>query len=295
MKNSLRNFVILFLISFCLLPTISVAQKGTIKIFSEVKGITVYLDETFRGIDIITLDSIESGTHYLKVLKDNTIIFGELINVAKNSTTSILIRNDEKFGQKMLATKTDDINQYINNKLDVILSSGSQTVTKGASTLFPGYYSYWGYSNSVSTTVATTDWKIIKGGVKEISELDFANITKNAELQNMINMRLKKEAKTTGIAALIAVPCILVATALLTDAIGSKPWLHKDNPVHPEWEAYVATGAIAVGTISYMIAMKKPYSGHYTTVEQAAKDAQEYNKLLKESLGLPPNFEPNNK
>jgi hypothetical protein len=294
MKKLWRTYLGLIIIFTIISPIRLIAQKGTIKIFSEVKGIHVYLDETFRGIDIISIDSVETGTHYLKVLKDETIVFGELINVMKNSTTSILIKNDEKFGQKMLATKTDEINNYINNKLDVILSSGSQTFTKGASTLFPGYYSYWGFSNSVSTTVATTDWKIIKGGVKEISEWDFANITKNEKLKNSIELVRKKEAKTTGIAALIAVPCILVATALLTDFVGTESWLHKGKP-HPDWEVGVATGAIVVGTISYAIVMKKPYSGHFTTVEQAAKDAQEYNKALKESLGLPPNFEPNTK
>lgn len=294
MKKPWRTYLGSILIFIIISPINSFAQKGTIKIFSEVKGIYVYLDETFKGIDIISIDSVETGTHYLKVLKDETIVFGELINVMKNSTTSILIKNDEKFGQKMLATKTDEINKYINNKLDVILSSGSQTFTKGASTLFPGYYSYWGFSNSVSTTVATTDWKIIKGGVKEISEWDFANITKNEKLKNSIDLVRKKEAKTTGIAALIAVPCILITTALLTDFVGTESWLHKGKP-HPDWEVGVATGAILVGTISYAIAMKKPYSGHFTTVEQAAKDAQEYNKALKESLGLPPNFEPNTK
>lgn len=286
MKKHAPISVLLLLIVFSLNPSITNAQKGTVKIFSEVKGINVFLDETFKGNDIMTLDSVEIGTHYLKVLKNETIIFGELINVVKEGTTSILIKNDEKLGAKLLATKTDDINEYINNKLDVILSSGSQTFTKGSSTLFPGYYSYWGFSNSVSTTVATSDWKIIKGGVKEISELDFANITKDNELQNRINLQLKKESKRAGIGAIIAVPSILIATALLIDASKAAP-----DPNYPEWKAYTFAGAAGLGVIGFAIVMKKPYRGHYISVEAAAKKAQEYNKSLKESLGLPPNFE----
>ncbi len=294
MRKTIRNSTVFIFVLFNLISISAFTQTGTIKIFSEIKGISIYLDELFQGTDIIELDSVEIGTHYLKIMKDETIIFGELINVVKNSTSSVLIKDDEKYNNKMLSTKIEEQNQYLNNRLEIILSAGSKTFTKGASTLFPGYYSYWGYSNSVSTTVQTSDWKIIKGGVKEISELDFAHMTKNAELQNRINLQLRKEAKRTTIAAIIAIPCIITAGILLADMAGSKPFLHKDGTI-PDWEAYVAAGSIAIGTVSYLTVMKKPYSGHYTNVEQAAKEAQQYNLKLKESLGLPADFEPNNK
>jgi len=290
MKNQFFRISFLLLIVFSFNPNSLKAQKGTIKIFSEVKGINVFLDETFKGNDIVTLDSIESGTHYLKVLKDGTIIYGELIEVITNNTTAILIKDDKTLGDKILAAKTDEQNKYINNRLEVILSSGSQTFTKGASTLFPGYYSYWGFSNSVSTTFATTDWKIIKGGVKEISEYEFANITKNVELQNRINLQLKKESRRTGIGAAIAIPCMIIAGVILADMLGSKPFLHEEL-AHPDWEAYVATGAIVGSVIGYSAVMRKPFAGHYLSVEKAAQDAQQYNLRLKESLELPPDFE----
>ena len=288
MRNQFVGIVKVFLIVFSLIPASAIAQKGTVKIFSEVKGYSVFLDEIFRGNDIMTLDSIESGSHYLKVLKNEVIIFGELISVAKNNTTSILIKNDEKLGNKLLATKTDDINRYLNNRLEVILSSGSQTTTKGASTLFPGYYSYWGYTNSVSTTVATTDWKIIKGGIKEISELDFAVITKNRELQNRINYQLKRDQKRINTGLIMLVPGLVAVVALVVN--GSK----EPDPNYPEWKTYAMTGGLGLGAIGCAMIMKKSYSGHYTSVEQAAQDAQQYNKLLKQSLGLPSNLEPEN-
>lgn len=286
MKNLHLSFVILFFVVFNLLPVSSFAQKGTVKIFSEVKGTRVFLDEIFKGNDIMTIDSVEIGAHYLKVLKNEVIIFGELITVTKNTITTILIKNDEKLGSKLLATKTDDINKYKNNKLDVILSNGSETTTKGASTLFPGYYSYWGYYKSVSTTVATTDWKIIKGGVKEISELDFAIITKNADLQNRINHQLKKDSKRVGTGLALFIPSLIVAVALLAEASKGP------NPNYPEWKTYTFAGSALFGAIGVGMIMKKPYHGHYTSVEQAAQDAQQYNKLLKESLVLPANLEP---
>jgi len=288
MKNHYKPVLFLFLVVFSFLSANSFAQKGTIKIFSEVKGTSVFLDEVFKGNDIMTLDSVEVGAHYLKVLKNEVIIFGELVTITKNAITTILIKNDEKLGNKLLATKSDDINKYINNKLEVILSNGSETTTKGASTLFPGYYSYWGYSKSVSTTVATTDWKIIKGGVKEISELDFAIITKNVEMQNRINSQLKKESKRIGIGFAMFVPSLIVVIAIL--AIPSK-----GGDPSPKWIESTFVGAATIGTIGLATIMKKSYSGHYTSVEQAAQDAQQYNKLLKQSLGLPLNLEPENR
>ena len=129
------------------------------------------------------------------------------------------------------------------------------------------------------------------GGVKEISERNFASIVENKELSDKIDLQIKKENKTTGIAAAIAIPCVILATCLLTDFVGDKPWMHKDNPVHPKWETPAAAVSITVGTISYLVAMKKPYSGHYTTVENAAKDAQAYNRKLKQKLGLPEDYD----
>jgi hypothetical protein len=268
-------------------------KTGSLNIFSELTGIVVYLDENKQGENIKVINGVPVGSHYLKVLKDGVSVFGELVNISENQVTTVLVKNDGKVEEKILNSKIAEQEEYKNKKLDVILSTGSQTLTKGYSTLYPGYYSYWGTSQSVSNTVQTTDWKIIQGGLKEISELSFASIVGNKELQDKINLQLKKESKTSVTAALIAIPCIILATCLLTDAVGDKPWMHKTNPEHPKWEAPAAAVSISVGTIAYLIAMKKPYSGHYTTVENAARDAQQYNKGLRTKLGLPENYDIN--
>ena len=266
-------------------------KTGTLNIFSEFTGTVVYLNENRQGEDVKQINGVPAGNHYLKVLKDGVSVFAELVTVKEGQTTTVLVKNDGQVAEKILSSKVDEINEYNNNKLDVLLSMGSQTTTKGSSTLFPGYYSYWGYSNSVSTTVGTTDWKIIQGGVKEISERSYASIVGDEPLMQKIDLNIKKENKTSAIAALIAVPCIIVATCVLTDAIGDTPWMHKDNPVHPKWETPAGAASITIGTISYLVAMKKPYSGHYTTVDNAARGAQEYNKKLKSKLGLPADYD----
>lgn len=269
-------------------------KTGTLNIFSELTGIVVYLDENKQGEDIKQVNNVPAGDHYLKVIKDGVSVFGEIIKITENNVTTVLVKNTGQVAEKILSSKVAEQDEFKNNKLDVILSRGMTTTTKGFNDIYPGYYSYWGFSKSVSTSTETTDWKIIRGGVKEISEREFASVVENKELAQKIDLQLSKESKTTTTAALIALPCIIVATCVLTDMVGSKPWMHKDNPVHPKYETVAAVISIPVGAIAYGIAMKKPYSGHYTTVDNAAKDAQAYNRRLKEKLGLPENYDTGN-
>jgi hypothetical protein len=72
-----------------------------------------------------------------------------------------------------------------------------------------------------------------------------------------------------------------------------KPFLHKVGTTPKNWEVVVLATGIVVCTISYAITMKKPYSGHYTTVDSAAKEAREYNRKLKNKLGLPESYDMN--
>jgi lipopolysaccharide export LptBFGC system permease protein LptF len=60
-------------------------KTGTLKIFSELTGITVYLDENKQGDDIRQINNVPVGSHYLKVLKDGVSIFGELVTVSENN------------------------------------------------------------------------------------------------------------------------------------------------------------------------------------------------------------------
>ena len=75
-------------------------KAGTIKIFSELTGITVYLDENKQGDDVRQINGVPTGSHYLKVLKDGISVFGELVTVTENSVTSILVKNDGKVAEK---------------------------------------------------------------------------------------------------------------------------------------------------------------------------------------------------
>ena len=282
------------IILFALVGTsvMSTAQKGTIKIFSEVKDIDVFLDEVYRGTDISTIDSVMAGTHYLKVLKDSVIIYGELVTVEPDKATTILIKNSSQVKNKILDSKFTEIQEYKRKKLDIILSQNYVTQTKGltSSYYFPGYYVTTGtaFTNSVSTTTPYTDWKIIQGGNKEISDLTFANIVGDEQIKANYTQAWKSYKIRVNTGAIIAIPSLIIAGVILADLLGSKPFLN----MSPTAETTLGTVGIAGSVIGYSITMgaKEP-NGHFTTIDRASGEAYEYNQALKKQLGLPEDYE----
>jgi len=278
------------LISACI--SAQVVNRGTLKIFSELPGTQVYLDERFMGSEIQQIDSIPVGTHYLKVLVENVNVYGELVEIKVNEVTTVLIKNTGQVAQKLLDSKTPERQEYQSNKLDIILTSGSVTQTKGYSNLFPGYYSYWGVSQSVSNTTQVTDWKIIQGGVSEVSERQFATLVQNDAVLKAMQANDAKALKLGNIGAITFLVGFIPAGLILVDMLVDKPFLHKD-PEHPDYEAYVFTGGVLSAIVGYAIVMGsgKTPPDHYYLVEDAAKEARQFNNNLKQKLGLPESYD----
>jgi len=91
----MKKFILVILVLVGLSIT-ATAQKGNLKIFSEIKGINIYLDETFQGTDIVTIDSVQIGTHYLKVMKDSVILYGNWLQYKRISLQPFLLKIHRK-------------------------------------------------------------------------------------------------------------------------------------------------------------------------------------------------------
>jgi len=74
---------------------------GSINIFSEFTGTSVFLNENKQGTDIKTINSVPVGNHYLKIMKDGVSIFAELITVNDGQTTTVLVKNDGQVAEKI--------------------------------------------------------------------------------------------------------------------------------------------------------------------------------------------------
>lgn len=266
---------------------------GTLNIFSEFTGITVYIDDNKQGDDVKTVNSIPAGNHYLKIMKDGVSIFGELITINPGQTTTVLVKNEGQVAEKIMESKTQERQEYQAKKIDVIYATNSVSTTQGASTLFPGFYGYYGYSSSVTNTSQVSDFKIIQGGVKEIGDIGLAQAVENQDILNTYARINTSVQRQVGIGVSMFLGGLLIGGPILADMLVEKPFLHPAGTTAPNWEIGVATGAIVVGAIGYAITMNadKKYPKHYYAVDQAAKDAQAFNRKLKETLGLPESYD----
>jgi hypothetical protein len=271
----------------------SQAGTGTLNIFSEFTGITVYIDDRKQGDDVKTINAIPAGNHYLKIMKEGVSLFGELVTINPGQTTTVLVKNDGQVAEKIMESKSKEREEYQAKKIDVIFSANSVSTTQGASTLFPGFYGYYGYSSSVTNTSQISDFKIIQGGVREIGDIGLAELAENQDVLNTYARINTSVTKQTGIGAGIFLGSLLIGLPVLIDILVDKPFLHPVGTTAPDWEIGVATGAIVAGTISYAMVMSadKKYPKHYYRVDEAAKDAQAYNRKLKEKLGLPESYD----
>lgn len=277
-------------------------KGGTLNIFSELTGISVYLDENKQGDDIKQIQGVPAGSHYLKVMKDGVGIFGELVIVSEGQTTSVLVKNDGQVAEKIMESKVKERQEYQGNKIDILFSSNSLSKTSGSSTLFPGYYGYWGYSSSATTTTQIADFKIIKGGVEEIFDTKLATLVNNQKILDAYNADYRSWENAQKGALITSLAAFVPFAVFTIDICIKKPFLH-DAPTDPnassfstvpawEWTGYILSGLITWVGIKLSDAPSSRFiKPHYYKVDEAAKDAQAHNKKLKEKLGLPESYD----
>ena len=306
LRKTLRSISILLLAVFTIsviLPqgnSFAAANTGTIKIFSEVKDIEIFLDEKSQGKDMAVLNGVEMGSHYVKAVKDGATIYSDLVNVVANGTTTILIKDTGLVKQKILGTKYNEQQEYKAKKLDILLSKSYQTTgtSNTYSTYFPGYYYYYwgtgyGSTTSKSTQTETTDWKIVQGGVQEISDVQFATM-----VNDKYALKRNQDAWDTynntvlwsGVIGLLGI--VAAVAGLAAGNAATEKGLTASDPESESAAAIFAVGlVVAVIGCGVCLSYKEP-SGHLTTAGDAAKKAYEYNQGLKKQLGLPENYEP---
>ncbi|MBU0629577.1 MAG: hypothetical protein KKC80_01500 [Candidatus Margulisbacteria bacterium] len=264
-------------------PAFAADNTGTIKIFSEVKGIEIFLDEKSQGQDMVELYGVDSGSHYLKATKDSLVIFSELVNVAPNATTTVLIKDTGQVKAKLLESKSKEQDEYKNKKLDILLSKSVHTVGKEYTTsmYFPGYYSVFGsgWSNMSSTAYETADWKIVQGGVQQISDVEFARLVNDGAALKIYEEKADFYTNKYNIGAVVGLIGVL--------SLAGGAFTTGDTQI----------GLLTLGLVGCVfglgfMAEEAPPPQHLISAGEAAKQAYDYNRALKIKLGLPEDYEP---
>jgi hypothetical protein len=296
----MKKIISVFALAILLSPLGLNAQKGCIKIYSEIKGIEVYLDEVRQGVDVITLDSISAGSHYLKVNKDNGTIYSELVTVNANTVTTVLVKNSREVEQKILATKYPQEEQYKARKVDVLINTQYVTETTGKTNSYywPGYFSMIGTSNSSaqSVTYATKDWFFAtESGRVKLSEYNFAKMSGNQDLVDRIDKATKKAKRQSNIMG--GIGATMLFGGMIVGGIGVGDLASKNKFLSTD----AAAGCVAGGIVGFLVgagvvgaagASLKSLNQHWMTIEEAIAQARQYNQRLKKELGLPDNYEP---
>lgn len=292
----------------------SQASKAVIKLYAEMKGIHYYLDEKFKGIDIAQIEDVDSGGHYLKAIVEEVVVFGEIVNVGSTGNYPVLIKNNQEVQRKILDAKFKQIQEYKNSKVDILISKSYVSTTTGGSSsvTYPNYYTYNTQTkiNTTTTMTEVTDWKIVVGGTREISEYQLATMTNNQALLNNIethknyidakNNRIRKGNNTRmaiGLPMFIvsAAGCITLFPPLLFKSSSRPEWYNRLDQNHPNFIVPALTSSIMGSLIGYGLSMADTKYLSYSrqlSLTEAALAAQEANIQLKKRLGLPENFEP---
>lgn len=276
-------------------------QKGTIKIFTELKGVNIYLDDKFKGTDITLIDSVSIGSHYLKIMKDNASIYNELVMVKANETNTILVKNNQEVQNKILVSKQDEIQKYKMGRLDVMVSTSyvTQTNSNSKSAYYPGFFSTtYGETktNIVSNTVPVTDWFITQGVNTKISQLTFAKITDYQIYFNRVQAEKERVEKFNKNRWKKVVPCILGGIGLIVIGVAVHPQVNWDSDKTMEWGQFGEICLYTYGGIAVIAGLaltkKGTFREPYISIDEVRTNAYIFNQKLKKSLGLPDSYEP---
>ncbi len=136
------------------------------------------------------------------------------------------------------------------------------------------------YSSATTNSGSTfgfrevSDWVIIRGGVRELADVAFLEITGNAALAAEIQKKSDESEKWRTIGAITGITGLVIAIAGASAS---------------------STGAIAAGSIlslvGFTVSSLNTSPKHYIAADYALELADKYNIKLKKDLGLPVNFE----
>lgn len=288
----MKRIASILLLMILSLSLFSQTKTGTLKIFSELTGISVYVDEVKQTTDPTAL-IVPIGSHYLKVLYQNTSVYGEIIEIKENVTTTVLIKNTGQVQEKVMETKTPEREEYQNNKVEILLSSNEVSTTTGKSSMFPGYYGYYGFSKSNTVTTQISDFKIIQGGVKEIGDISLARLAEN---QSILQRNANDNAKSYRMGNLgggLFLGSLVVGGTIFADMLVEKPFLHQvgTDVSNVEIGTFIVCVFTGIAALVIVKASESQVPAHYYTPDAANKDAQTYDKKLKEKLGLPESYD----
>jgi len=87
--------LILFIIAGSAYSLMPAEKTGKLYIYSEIENVKIYVDNVYKADDFVEIESIQTGTHYVKVIEDNEVIHSSIAAVKGGEVTTVIIRENE--------------------------------------------------------------------------------------------------------------------------------------------------------------------------------------------------------
>jgi len=176
--------------------------------------------------------------------------------------------------------------EYRRKKMEILVRTSYVGETSGYTslnasdyrwTITPEGYSYgssqlYGTNTGRSTTRQVSDWVIVRGGIRELSDIEFLEIIGDKEKADQIQKAMDEKSGM----GMWALGCGILGVASVIGAAGFTP----ANSSQMAIGTALILGGIFLG---YLYAPQR----HYIPADQAQEGADNYNIKLKKALGLP--------
>ncbi len=272
------------------LQCICYAKQGTeLKIFTKIKEtIKIYVDGQFEGLNVIQVKDIDPGNHFVRATENDIVIYDKTVDVPEGQVTTILIEGQEQTGGVTSANLYEHQLEYNNNRLDIIVRSSlvGQTYTYDVRS---GWRRYgYGELNTISTVREVSDWEIVKGGLERVSDVDFLKLVGDQDTLKTVQDKKSMETTWFGIDAALAVIGIGIAVSEDSDPSGGQRY------GVPQYDQGRLVGGALAGYVfgSFAKHFYDLNNSYHISPTYAVEKAYKYNLKLKESLGLPADYEP---
>jgi hypothetical protein len=289
MQKKTFQIIIAIVLAFSL-QCICYAKQGTeLKVFTKIKEtIKIYVDDQFRGLNVIQVKDMDPGSHSVRATENDIIIYEKTIDVPEGQVTTILIEGQAQTDNVTSSNLYEHQMEYSNNKLDVLVRSAlvGQTYSYG---IRSGWRRFgYGEINTISTVREVSDWEIVKGGLEPVSDVDFLKMVGDQDMLKAVQDKKNMESTWFGIDAVAAVIGFGISISEYSDPSGGS------RNGFPEYDQGRAVGGAIAG---YLFGTFAKYyydlsSGYHFSPTYAVEKAYKYNLKLKESLGLPADYEP---
>ncbi|GAB4202989.1 MAG: hypothetical protein Fur0023_09490 [Bacteroidia bacterium] len=307
----------LIFVSLLLIQLIVFAQQNSCKLYlySEFDNYDLYIDDVFKGKNVKSIDSMECGEHYVKVIYEDIVVFSEIISFGNNELKKLLLKKTKDVEEKILSAKSKEIAEYRRKKISIGIDKKYITTTNVALNQYtykPLYGNYYGlnYSGNISgiqfseSEEKITDWFFVEGGYVRMSDYEFIanycqltgncekymDIQKRKEYIDAENKKIEKINKRrmmwSGILAVVFVFGFLSLLWGFLELLVPLILNDVDMAINIFIGGLVFTliGLFGLG-IKFKHLMSLP--DKLLSLREALKMIDEYNLLLKKKLNLP--------